>query len=145
MTILHGGAADASWAPVLSGAVKVESVPALVHPVRPIADLRAVAELRAVYRRLRPDVIHTHQSKAGIVGRIASDAVPGATVVHGLHILPFEGQGWLTRRVFLAAEKAAARRTDLMIAVSSGVAAAWKAAGVGEPRTRCGGALGHAA
>ncbi len=133
VTILHGGAADASWAPVLSGAVKVESVPALVHPVRPIADLRAVAELRAVYRRLRPDVIHTHQSKAGIVGRIASDAVPGATVVHGLHILPFEGQGWLTRRVFLAAEKAAARRTDLMIAVSSGVAAAWKAAGVGDP------------
>jgi glycosyltransferase involved in cell wall biosynthesis len=130
VTILHGGEADAAWGPMLAGQVTVEAVPALVHPVRPMADLRAVSALRAVYRQLRPDVIHTHQSKAGIVGRIAADAVPGATVVHGLHILPFEGQGWLARQLFLAAEKAAARRTDLMIAVSFGVAEAWRATGI---------------
>ncbi len=131
VTILHGGVADARWGGVLSGSVAVEVVPALVHPIRPTADLRALAALRAAYRRLKPDIIHTHQSKAGIVGRIAADAVPGATVVHGLHILPFEGQGWLARQVFSAAERVAARRTDLMIAVSPGVAAAWRATGIG--------------
>lgn len=130
VTILHGGEADAGWGPLLAGHVRVRSIPALEHPVRPLADLRALAELRAVYRQLRPDLIHTHQSKAGIVGRIAAHAVPGATVVHGLHILPFEGQGWLGRQVFLAAEKVAARQTDLMIAVSPGVARAWTATGV---------------
>ncbi len=130
VSILHGGEADAGWEPVLADHVSVTAVPVLVHPIRPLADLRAVAALRAAYRALQPDVIHTHQSKAGIVGRIAADAVPAATVVHGLHILPFEGQGWLARQVFLMAEKAAARRTDLMIAVSSGVAEAWTSSGV---------------
>jgi len=40
----------------------------LRREVRPLADLRALAELRRVIRRLRPDIVHTHSSKAGILG-----------------------------------------------------------------------------
>lgn len=133
VTILHGGTADPFWGPVLAQRVAVQAVSALVHPIRPLADWRATTELRRLYRDLRPDVIHTHQSKAGILGRRAADAVPGALVVHGQHILPFAGQGALKRRAILVAERAAARRTDLTIAVSPGVAAACRAARIGDP------------
>jgi glycosyltransferase involved in cell wall biosynthesis len=133
VTILHGGAADPHWVPLLAGRVGLQAVPALVHPVRPLHDLKATAELREVYRRLRPDVIHTHQSKAGILGRLAADAAPGALVVHGQHILPFAGRGAVMRRAILWAERRAARRTDLTIAVSSGVADACRAARIGDP------------
>ena len=133
VTILHGGEADPFWGPVLDGRVGVQALPALVHPIRPLADWRATAALREAYRGCLPDVIHTHQSKAGILGRRAADAVPGALVVHGQHILPFAGQGMLMRRAILAAERAAARRTDLTIAVSPGVAAACRSARIGDP------------
>ena len=79
-------------------------VPALVHPIRPIYDLRALSELKAVYTQLAPDVIHTHQSKAGILGRLASVAIPRATVVHGIHIVPFDGVDPIRRAAYLSAE-----------------------------------------
>jgi len=132
VTLLHGGEADPHWAGPTSG-LRVTALPDLVHPVHPLADLRATAALREAYRRLAPDIIHTHQSKAGILGRRAADAVPGALVVHGLHILPFEGQGPLLRAAYLHAERAAARRTDLLIAVSPGVAAAARAVRLCDP------------
>jgi glycosyltransferase involved in cell wall biosynthesis len=133
VVILHGGEVDPHWVPLLAGRVRLQAVSALVHPVRPLQDMKATAELRDVYRRLRPDVIHTHQSKAGILGRRAADAVPGTLVVHGQHILPFAGQGAVLRRAILWAERRAARRTDLTIAVSSGVADACRAARIGDP------------
>jgi glycosyltransferase involved in cell wall biosynthesis len=132
VTILHGGPADPVWPARLAKRVALREVADLIHPIRPGPDLRATAALRRYYRDLAPDVIHTHQSKAGILGRRAADACRAAAVVHGLHILPFEGQGVALRQAYLAAERWAARGTDLMIAVSPGVAAAWAAARITE-------------
>jgi glycosyltransferase involved in cell wall biosynthesis len=53
--------------------------------------------------------------------------------VHGLHILPFEGQGPLLRTAYLQAERSAARRTDLLIAVSQGVASVARATRLCDP------------
>ena len=52
--------------------LKVELMPELIRAVRPATDLRAYRELRRAFRRLKPDVVHTHSSKAGIVGRAAA-------------------------------------------------------------------------
>src|SRR6516162_4189919 len=52
--------------------LSVELMPGLVRAVRPTADLRAYRELRRAFRRLRPEVVHTHSSKAGILGREAA-------------------------------------------------------------------------
>src|SRR5438270_13589005 len=49
--------------------LKVELMPELVRAIRPGCDLRAYRRLRSSLRRLRPDVVHTHGSKAGILGR----------------------------------------------------------------------------
>src|SRR5262245_43530989 len=48
--------------------VPVTFVPSLVRPVSPASDVRAVGALVALFRRERPDIVHTHSSKAGIVG-----------------------------------------------------------------------------
>jgi glycosyltransferase involved in cell wall biosynthesis len=66
----------------------------LEHATRSIAptqDARAVAELVSVFRRLRPAIVHTHNPKPGVYGRIAARAarVPGiVNTVHGLYAQP---------------------------------------------------------
>ncbi|HEX9639655.1 MAG TPA: glycosyltransferase family 4 protein [Acidobacteriota bacterium] len=89
--------------------------PALVRAVRPHLDLTALARLTARLRRLGPDVVHTHSSKAGIVGRAAARLAGTAVVVHSVHGFPFQPppyQGALRRRFYLGLERLAARWTD---------------------------------
>ncbi len=57
----------------------------------PHRDLLALAELRSVFRRLRPDIVHTHNPKPGVYGRLAAGLarVPAVVnTVHGLYALP---------------------------------------------------------
>ena len=101
-----------------------------IHPVR---DVLALAECFAIFRRVRPDIVHTHESKAGIVGRWAAwmARVPG--IVHGVHILAFVGNPGPSAFVFRAIEKATAPVTDMFIDVSEGMRAECLAAGIGRP------------
>ena len=93
-------------------------LPSLVREISPFRDLAALWRIARLLRRIDPDVVHTHQSKAGILGRLASGAAPSAHVVHGVHILAFVGASWAVRLVYIALEKLAARRTDTFISVS---------------------------
>jgi glycosyltransferase involved in cell wall biosynthesis len=96
-------------------------VPVLRRSIRPLEDARAFAALRSFYRRARPAIVHTHSSKAGIVGRLAAHGT-GARVVHTIH-------GWghtpvdspARRLAFVAAERLAARYSDALLAVSEDV------------------------
>ena len=132
VSLIHGNVCDPFWHDHLPRGVTRIAVPEMVHPIRPVQDARAVARLRALYRDLRPDVIHTHQSKAGVLGRLAADAVPDAVVAHGIHIIPFEGVGDPKRALYIAAERMVARRTDVFIAVSEAVGRAYVEAGIAE-------------
>lgn len=51
--------------------VEVHIVPDLIHPIRPVQDARAVVAIVRLVNRIRPDVIHSHTAKAGLVGRLA--------------------------------------------------------------------------
>ncbi len=130
VTLIHGDAADPWWDDHPIPGVDRIVLPQMVHPVRPAADLSAYRALRSLFRQLLPDVIHTHQSKAGILGRMAAPAVPHAIVAHGIHILPFVGVGPAKWAVYLTAEQIAARRTDMFIGVSNAVCDAYVAAGI---------------
>ncbi|WP_299154530.1 glycosyltransferase [uncultured Tateyamaria sp.] len=130
VSLIHGNMCDPFWHDHLPRGVTRIAVPEMVHPIRPVQDARAVTRLRALYRDLRPDVIHTHQSKAGVLGRLAADAVPDAVVAHGIHIIPFEGVGDPKRALYVAAERMVARRTDVFIAVSEAVGCAYVEAGI---------------
>ena len=114
--------------------LKVEVMPALVRAIRPATDLAAYRALRRSIRRLRPDVVHTHSSKAGIVGRAAGwdERVPA--VVHTIHGLPFgPSESALRNRLYVALERWAARRCHAIVGVCDAMAEQALAAGVGRP------------
>ena len=99
--------------------VDVFHAPSLRRPIRPLADCRALAQLTRLLRRLRPAIVHTHSSKAGILGRWAAGLARVPIVVHTIHgfgITP--DQSPLLRRLLIAAERSAARCTTRFFAVS---------------------------
>ena len=131
--LIHGPGADPYWADQVGGEITLIEMPEMVHPIRPGADLAGHRAMRRELLRLQPDVLHTHQSKAGILGRFAASAVPGMLVAHGVHILPFEGVGRLKAAGYILAERLAARRTDLFITVSDSIGRAYVEAGICRP------------
>ncbi len=93
-------------------------VPTLVRPVSPISDLRALSSLRAAMCSFRPDVVHTHSSKAGILGRFAARlvGVPAVHTVHGFGFTPLQAAPM--RFLYRTAERTMARFTDHFVTVS---------------------------
>src|SRR6267143_6099234 len=65
--------------------VRVFEVPTLVREVRPILDARATLGLWRLLRRDRPTLVHTHTSKAGVVGRLAAWLAQVPVVIHTPH------------------------------------------------------------
>jgi len=99
--------------------VDFHQVPTLVRPIRPLADLRALYALTRLLRRLKPDIVHTHSSKAGIVGRLAARLAGVPIVVHTIHGYGFTpAQHPMLRRALIAVEWLIARITTQFIAVS---------------------------
>lgn len=80
-------------------------------------DIRAVIELREAIRSLSPDLVSTHSSKAGILGRLASrlEHVPAIHTAHGWTFS--DGRPWVERQIFRYAEKAAANWCGQIITV----------------------------
>lgn len=100
-------------------------VDSLVREVRPLSDLRAFASLTSVLREEKrvaggvPLIVHTHSSKAGILGRAAARAAGAEVVIHSLHGFGFhDGQPSAVRRFYVGLERAASRWTDMFVAVS---------------------------
>ncbi len=93
-------------------------IPTLVRPIAPFSDLRALGSLRSAIRSFRPQVVHTHSSKAGILGRLAArlEKVPAVHTVHGFGFTPLQSAP--KRALFKAAEKLMARCTDQFVTVS---------------------------
>jgi glycosyltransferase involved in cell wall biosynthesis len=110
--------------------------PHLVRPLHPWHDARAWQALRTHFLRTRYDIIHTHSSKAGIVGRMAARAARtrGTRVVHTIHGLAFDRyQPALHNALYIRAERWCAQHTDRLISVCDAMTAQALAAGVGQP------------
>jgi glycosyltransferase involved in cell wall biosynthesis len=90
------------------------AVPAFTRSTNPILDVRALGQLVGILRRLRPDILHTHNPKPGVLGRIAGRVARVPLVVntqHGLYAQPDDGRA---RRVAVyAAERVAAAFGDV--------------------------------
>ena len=102
-----------------SSGVRSIFLDSLVRPVSPALDLRAAAELVALLRRERPEIVHTHSSKAGILGRFAAAAAGVPHIVHSIHGWGFNPhQGAALRALYLGLERLAARATSAFVGVS---------------------------
>ena len=93
-------------------------IDALVRRIDPICDAIALMALVRTLRELKPDIVHTHTSKAGILGRLAGRIVRAKAIVHGVHILPFLNVRRFKRWVFLGVERLTAPLTDAFVSVS---------------------------
>ncbi|MEY4605642.1 MAG: hypothetical protein RLY45_402, partial [Actinomycetota bacterium] len=85
------------------------ALPAFTRSANPFDDLRAAAQLWRALRRERPDILHTHNPKPGIIGRIIGRLAGVPLVVntqHGLYAQP--GDRWQRRLPVYAAERLAA-------------------------------------
>src|ERR1035441_9126996 len=88
-------------------------VPELVRPVHPPKDFIALRKLEKILRNQKPDIVHTHSGKAGILGRLAAKRAGVPVIVHHIHGPSFGNfQGALANFVFTAAERHAAKVTD---------------------------------
>ena len=94
-------------------------LPALKREVAPVDDLLALFQLYCMICKGRYRIVHTHLSKAGILGRLAARWAGVPVVVHTYHGDVLQGYfGQLMSGVFLAWERLIARYTDRLIAVS---------------------------
>lgn len=137
-------------------AIQTHALPHMVREVHPIKDhICFHRELRPLIRRLQPDVVHTHSSKAGILGRWAAwtsspspqGGGPGRgwrkpAVVHTIHgppFMPVEGsflaraQTRAVNHAYTLAERFAAKRCHTIVSVADAMTREFLARGIGEP------------
>lgn len=95
--------------------VGVYNVP-IARAVRPFQDVVAVLKLWGLIRRLRPHIVHTQTSKAGVVGRLAARLAGTPVVIHTAHAFPFHSQlSPAVRWCYIVIERLMARLTNLII------------------------------
>lgn len=112
----------------------VECMPELVRAIKPGTDWSAYRKLREAIRRHKPDVVHTHSSKAGIVGRAAAWHEKTPAVVHTIHGMPFgHFEKWHKNALYITVERWAAKRSHAIVCVADAMTEQALAAGVGRP------------
>src|SRR5262245_60466487 len=92
----------------------------LSHEPKPRADLDGFQQLREILREMRPQIVHTHWSKAGILGRLAASAEKIPVIIHTYHgfgFHRFQPEG--AYRLIVALEREASRRSNHLIFVSN--------------------------
>ncbi|ADB18868.1 glycosyl transferase group 1 [Pirellula staleyi DSM 6068] len=100
-------------------AVPTEVIPSLRRSIHPWHDLQAYRAIRRSLARYRPDVVHTHSAKAGILGRFAAWSLGIPAIVHTVHGAPFyPTQSYVTRTFYQMCERSAARRCHALISVA---------------------------
>ena len=106
-----------------SSGVRIEIVDSLRREIHPIRDLQAARDLRRTLVREQPEVVHTHSSKAGILGRAVSSWLGVPLVIHTIHGLPFHPyqSSWL-RRLYIGLEKRASLWTHRLVTVADAMA-----------------------
>lgn len=96
--------------------VKILTLAELVRRVSPVNDLTALFALWRLFRRERPRIVHTHTSKAGIVGRLAAWLAGVPVIIHTPHGHVFWGYfGPAKTRFFVLLEKLSALVTDRLV------------------------------
>ena len=114
--------------------IEIVESPLFVREISPLADLRALFYLRDFLRERKFDVLHTHSSKAGILGRVAGRMAGVPMVVHTIHGLafgPYESR--LKNLIYINAERYAATKCDRIYAVAQAMIDQCLAEKIGRP------------
>jgi len=132
-------AGDASAKPIT-----LHELPHMVRQISPIKDHFCFHhDLKRLMRDVQPDVVHTHSSKAGILGRWAAwKSSPRPAVVHTIHgppFMPVEGGAFSRLKIrsknhiYTIAERFAAKRCHTIVSVADAMTEQFLARGIGRP------------
>lgn len=106
-------------------------VPEMGRSINPFSDLIAFGKIYRLIRKNRYHIVHTHSSKAGVLGRIAAWLAGTPIIVHTLHSLVFHDyQPWFINKSWRGIKKMCAPITDFFISVSQIIVDKAVAAGV---------------
>jgi glycosyltransferase involved in cell wall biosynthesis len=106
------------WATRIEGLEPVW-MPSLIREVRPIQDLKALFSMLRLFRREKPQIVHTHSSKAGILGRWAARLAGVPFIFHTAHGFGFHDfQRPLVKRVYVWLERITSKITTKLVVVS---------------------------
>ena len=116
--------------------IPVFIVPDLIREIDPKRDFKALVQLIRLYRDLEVDIVHTHTSKAGILGRLAGRLAKVPVIIHTVHGFAFTAPlpKW-QRQLYIALEKMAGRWCDALIFISKPLMAEAGKLGIGDPKT----------
>jgi UDP-N-acetylmuramyl pentapeptide phosphotransferase/UDP-N-acetylglucosamine-1-phosphate transferase/glycosyltransferase involved in cell wall biosynthesis len=116
------GPGEASFAELADQyGARLETIPSLGPEVRPLSDIRALFALTRIVRRFRPDIVHTHTAKAGLLGRTAAlfAGRRRPVIVHTYHGHVLEGYfGRLQSALYRILERWLGRVSHCLIGVS---------------------------
>lgn len=110
----------------------LEIEPKLVRPVHPFRDFLAFQNITSRFRERRPQIVHTHSGKAGVIARLAAKKAGVPVIVHTIHgpsFGPF--QGTPSNFIFKMAERRAGRATTHFVSVADAMTTQYLAAGIG--------------
>jgi glycosyltransferase involved in cell wall biosynthesis len=120
-----------------SGAM-LHEISSMRRSILPHHDLNCYMTLQHLIREIKPDVVHTHSSKAGIIGRAAAWRQRVSAVVHTIHGLPFhDHQLRLIHHAYVAAERYAAKRCHRMIGITQAMCDAFAEKQIGKAEQFC--------
>ncbi len=111
---------------LLLPASQIHLCPWLIRQAAPLRDILAIAYLRRLFRKIKPDIVHTHTSKAGVLGRLAAKAAGVSRVIHSTHGLIYDADAQIPgvsgrqilKKIFLAMERKAGYCTHHLICLS---------------------------
>jgi glycosyltransferase involved in cell wall biosynthesis len=132
-TLVVGGSYKAEHIAVAREAgANVVVLKPLVRNVNPLMDLYALLRLALFIQEAKPDVIHTHIAKAGVLGRLAAKLVPHRPyVIHTIHGVSYgQARNPMMRDIFVWLERVCAKVTDLFVSVGEDLVTEYKREGI---------------
>ncbi|MGB7157566.1 MAG: glycosyltransferase family 4 protein [Tepidisphaeraceae bacterium] len=111
---------------------RVETVDEMRRSILPVKDFRTYHRIVKRLRELKPDVVHTHSSKAGIIGRWAADRAKAPAIIHTIHGLAFTAStSRVVNNIYKLLERQAAPLTTRIVCVADAMRDQSLAANIG--------------
>ncbi len=113
---------------------RVEVIDDMIRAIHPLKDYRTYRALRRRLKALDPDIVHTHSSKAGIIGRLAAHRAKCRRIIHTIHGLAFTASTKKTvNDIYKFLEARTAPITHKIVCVADAMRDQSLAGGVGRP------------
>ncbi|MCC7402054.1 MAG: glycosyltransferase [Chitinophagaceae bacterium] len=95
-------------------------IPEMGRSISPLSDYHAYRKIKKIIEEFKPDIVHTHAAKPGVLGRTAAYSMKVPVIVHTYHGHVFHSYfNRIKTKMIIRAERSLAKKTDAIIAISN--------------------------